>query len=278
MFIINFYPRGKGYFLAILKSSVIILFAAIFFTSCSVSKPSYIFKDITRDTVIKNFHDENIELKIRKNDVLNVSISSLNPLEDVLFNPAAGPSSITSVTGKSDNSSGGGYLVNQEGNIYLHKLGTIMVAGLTRKELKSKIETSLLPFLKDPIVTVSFANHFVTVMGSVGASQMVNMPAEKISLIDAIAVTGNVSIDGTLKNVLVIRETDGAKVFTHLNLENQSVFTSPLYYLQPKDIVVVNPDVDKIYKDLRRTRNLQLVSIGLSAVSVLIIILDRIIK
>lgn len=278
MVTINFYPRGKGYFLTIFKLFVIVLFAAIFFTSCSVSKPSYIFKDITRDTVIKNFHEENTELKIQKNDVLNLSISSLNPLEDVLFNPSTGSSSSSSVAGKPDNSAGGGYLVNLDGNIYLHKLGTILVAGLTRKELKSKLEASLLPFLKDPIATVSFANHFVTVMGSVAVSQIVSMPAEKISLIDAIAQSGNVNVDGTLKNVLVIRESGGSKVFTHLNLENQSVFTSPLYYLQPKDIVVVNPNEDKLYKEQKRSRNLQLFSVALSAVSVLIIILDRIIK
>jgi polysaccharide export outer membrane protein len=272
MVIPNIYPPARGYFFTIFKLCVIVIFPAVFYTSCTVSKPTYVFKDIKKDTVIHGFTDTDVELKIQKNDILNLTISSLNPSEDMLFNSAMGAGA-----GKTDGG-GAGYLVGLEGNIYMHKLGTIMVAGLTRKELKIQLEKELLPYLKDPIVTVSFANHFITVMGEAGSSQKLNMPAEKISLIDAIAVSGHVSANGTLKDVMVIRETPGAKEFKHLNLENESIFTSPWYYLQPKDILVINPDVDKIYKDLRRTRNLQLYTTFISVLSITFIIMDRIIK
>ena len=82
--------------------------------------------------------------------------------------------------GKSEGA-GAGYLVNSEGNINMHKLGVVAVAGMTSKELKSKLEKELLPYLKDPIVNVSFANHFITIMGEAGSSQKLNMPAEKIT-------------------------------------------------------------------------------------------------
>ena len=127
-------------------------------------------------------------------------------------------------------------------------------------------------------VDPNFANHFITILGEAGSSQKLPMPAEKISIIDAIALSGHVTPNGSFKDVMVIRETSLSKEFKHLNLENASIFTSPWYYLQPNDILVVNTDEDKVSKDLRRTRNLQLYSTFISVISITLIILDRIIK
>lgn len=267
-----FYLLCRKYFFTDIRLLAVIVLSIVFFTSCSISKPTYIFKDIKKDMVIQGVTDTSAALTIKKNDILSLGISSLNPLEDQLFNVTTGAAS-----GKTEGVAAG-YLVSSDGNIYLHKLGTLMVAGMTRKELKIKLENELLPYLKDPIVNVSFTNHFITIMGEAGSSQKLNMPAEKISLIDAIALSGHVSSSGSLKDVMVIRETPVGREFKHLNLENASIFTSPWYYLQPNDILVVNPDTDKVYKELRRTRNLQLYTTFVSVLSITIIILDRIIK
>ncbi len=272
---INFYPLTKGYSLTIIKLLVFIFLVAFIFSSCAVSKPTYIFRDIVRDTVVKGFVDADIELKIQKNDILSISISSLNPVEDQLFNAAMGAASAAGAKGES---STGGFLVNLDGNIYLHKLGSILVAGLTRKQLKLKLETDLIPFLKDPIVTIGFSNHFITVINGMGSSQIINMPAEKIALINALAQSGTIGADATVKNLLVIRETPDSKIFKHLNLENQSIFTSPWYYLQPKDILVIKPNEEKLFRDQKRARNQLVLSTVLSGLSIFIIILDRIIR
>ena len=274
MSIPNFYSRIRGCIYTFISFSVVILLSALTFTSCFIAKPSYIFKDITTDTIIKRIPESNIQLKIQKNDVLNLTISSLNPLEDAFFN-----SSTSSVAGSAkETGTGSGYVVNEDGNIYLHKLGTIMVAGSTRKELKLKLETDLLPFLKDPIVSVNFGNHFITVLGEVGSTQIVNMPAEKISLIDAIALSGNASPNANFKNLMVIRETATTKEFKQLNLENKSIFTSPWYYLQPKDVLVIKPYDQKIRIEQKRTRNQQMFATLLSSISLVLIILDRILR
>ena len=274
MSIANFYSRIRGCIYTFITFPVIIILSALTFTSCFIAKPTYIFKDITSDTIIKRLPDTDHQLKIQKNDVLNLTISSLNPLEDIFFNSSTASSSGTS----KDAGAGSGYLVNEDGNIYLHKLGTIMVAGSTRKELKLKLEKDLLPFLKDPIVSISFGNHFITVMGEVGSSQIVNMPAEKISLIDAIAISGNASPNANFKNLMVIRETPTSKEFKQLNLENKSIFTSPWYYLQPKDILVIKPYEEKIRTEQKRIRNQQLYATILSSISLALIILDRILR
>ncbi|WP_301930455.1 polysaccharide biosynthesis/export family protein [Ferruginibacter sp.] len=269
-----FCPFAKRTFITGVQLMAGIFLAAALLSSCAITKPTYIFKDIKKDTTIQGFIDSNIELKIQKEDLLNLSISSLNPAEDALFNSAMG----TMATGGKSDAGGIGYLVTSEGNINIHKLGIVPVAGLTLKQVKNKLEKDLLPYLKDPIVNVSFANHFITIMGEAGSSQKLNVPTEKISLIDALALSGRVTNNGTLQDVMVIRETDGAKQFKHLNLENASIFTSPWYYLQPKDILVVNPNEEKIYREARRTRNLQLYTTFVSVLSITLIVLDRIIK
>ena len=269
-----FCPPAKVYLLRLVQTAMLVFFSVALFSSCAITKPSYIFKDIKKDTVIQGFKDARMELQIQKNDLLSITISSLNPTEDLLFNSAMGSSAASS---KSEGG-GGGYLVSNEGNIYMHKLGKLLVAGITNKELKYQLEKDLSPFLKDPIVTVSFANHFITIMGEAGSSQKLVIPAEKISIIDAIALSGHVTPNASLKDVMVIRETEGAKQFKHLNLENASIITSPWYYLQPKDILVVNPNEEKLYTEARRTRNLQLYTTFLSVLSITLIILDRIIK
>lgn len=273
---INFYPLPKGYSLTFIKLLVFIILSSFLFTSCSISKPTYIFRDIVKDTTIQGFTDTDIELQIQKNDVINISISSLNPQEDMLFNASASASA-AGASSKSEGSASG-FLVNLEGNIYLHKLGSLHIAGLTRKQLKLKLETDLIPYLKDPIVTVSFSNHFITIINGQGSSQIINMPAEKIALINAIALGGSIGNDVTVKNVLVIRETPDSKIFKHLNLENQSIFTSPWYYLQPKDILVIKPNEEKLFKDQKRSRNQLVLSTVLSGLSIFFIILDRIIR
>ena len=235
-------------------------------SSCKIFKPAYYFKDIRTDTIIRGFVNADLELKIQKNDVLTISISSLSEEEDGLFNKSVG-----GVEGKS------GFQVSLDGNIYLHKLGKVAVAGLTRKELKAKLETDLLPYLKDPIVTVSFANHRITVLRE-ASSMVVNMPDEKIALLEVMAQSGGTTQNSQLNKIMVIRETQNAKEIKHLNLEDPSIFTSPWYYLQPNDIVVVKPNEEKIDAEQKRTRNQLLYTTVISGITFVFLIIDRIFR
>jgi polysaccharide export outer membrane protein len=232
-------------------------------SSCKIYKPAYYFKDITRDTTIAGFISKDLELKIQPNDLLAISISSLSAEEDGLFNKAG-------AIGDSKS----GFQVNNDGDIYLHKLGKLTVTGLTRKELKAKLEQNLLPFLKDPIVTVNFANHRVTVLGD-GTSQVIEMPDEKISLLEVMAKGSGVNQNSQLSNIMVIREANNSRQVKHLNLQDPSIFTSPWYYLQPNDIVVVKPNEEKIVADQKKIRNQMYYTTILSAITFTFLIVDR---
>lgn len=240
------------------------IFLPVFF-SCSVSKPISYFKDIKRDTVI-NTTQHTEALKIKKTDILSISISSLSSDEDALFNKQ-------SAQATSGGTAIAGYSLDTEGNIHLHKLGKIKAEGLTRNELKNSLEKQLQPFLKDPVANVNFANHFITIIGEVGRPQILNMPDERMSVVDMVAQSGNVNPAAQLNNLMVIREnTPTSKEFKHINLEDNSIFTSPWYYLQPNDIVVVNPDEKRALQNERAARYQQTSSIVLQALSLIIII------
>jgi len=214
-------------------------------SSCQVSKVNSYFKSISKDTLLTVQTVQADDMKIKNGDVLGIIISSLNKEEDLLF--TAGSEQTT-------------YEVGSTGSIYIHRLGKVAAAGFTRKQLKANLEQALIPFLKDPLVNVSFSNHYVTVIGEVGTPHLLSMPKERITILEALAQSGNVTPTAELSNVLVIRDSTATQKFVkHINLENHSVFNSEYYYLQPNDVVVLNPD-EKILKQQQKAARYQQVS------------------
>ena len=251
---------------------VVCFVAAIVLSSCATPKNSYYFKNLPRDTSINTTINRMAESTIRKNDQLSITISSLNPEEDRVYNAAA-----LSLSSNTAGSGSNGYFVDANGNIQLHRLGNLHAEGITRRELKNKIETDIKPYLKDPVVTVRYLNHHVTVMGEVTKPQVVPMPEEQLSILEVLGASGDITIMGKRDNILIIRETETGKQFKRLNLEDKSVFTSEWYYLKPDDVVYIEPN-DKKVNEEKRTRTQQTISLALSGISLVIIILNSLLK
>ncbi len=262
-------------------TAVRLLYFLIMFTvfisslvSCKVTQPSSYFKNLKQDTTLRGAVTSNFELKIMKGDRLSVSVTSLSTVEDAVFNSAGTGGGIGVVAaGK-----GGGYVVQPDGSILLHRLGTVQAEGLTRKELSRKLEEKLLSYMKEPIVQVSFLNHRITVMGEVRTPQVLSMPDEPLSIIDALILSGDVTPNGKRNNIAIIREEGADKKVKHVNLENNSIFSSPLYYLQPNDIVLVSADNERFVKEENRKKIQTTLSLVASGISLLIIIFNRVIK
>jgi polysaccharide export outer membrane protein len=258
----------KGFF----YPSCFILLALCAFSSCRVDKPTAYFRTLNKDTTIKKFVDSSLESKIVNNDALSISISSLNRNEDLFYNSIATSNSLT----ESSTGSKQGYAVDLDGNIQIHNLGKIHVVGLTRKQLKDSLEFKLQPYLKDPIVTVNFTNRRITILGEIGRPQVIEMQDEKIPLLDAIALSEDVSKYALKNDFLVIRDGPAGKIFKHVNLEDGSLFSksSNWYYLQSGDIVYAEPNLKKQYHEAIAARNQQLVTVVLAAASLVLIALN----
>ena len=247
---------------------------ALTLVSCSVSKDTVYFKD-QKDAVLKsnNLSTKNI---IQPNDILSIAVTSLNNASTEVFNkPNNSFVSTSSVTGA--NLQSPGYLVNDEGTIQFPVLGSMKITGLTTNELRVKITKELLDrkLLVDPIVIVRQLNFKVSVLGEVSRPSVVNVPNEKISLLEALGLAGDITIYGRKDNVMIIREEDGVKKIKRLNLNSSEIFGSEYYYLKSNDIVYVEANKAKVASS---TRSSTLIPIVLSALSFGAIIIDRIAK
>jgi polysaccharide export outer membrane protein len=241
-------------------ASVSFLFFMVGLSSCSNTKNTSYFQNIPKDTVLNNLVTRNFEPKIQAGDMLGITVSSLSPENTTIYNAP-------------QNAEGAlvGYKVDEQGNIEFIKLGTLHVAGMTRKELKEKLQKDLTPYLAQVVVAVAFLNRHVTIMGAV-SPQVLPMATDNMTLLDALAASGDIGEKGKTDNILVIREKGNSKEFKRLNLTDESIFYSPYFYLQPNDIVYVQPVKKKAENTTR------IVGYVTSGLSLLIFIIDRIIK
>ena len=240
-------------------------------TSCVNTKPTTYFNN-GRDTTIYQ-KGTDTEALIQKKDILSISITSLNQEASIVFNTTNNFAiSTASVTGI--NTQANGYLVDANGFIQLPILGSLKADYLTKKELKEKITQLILEkkLLVDPIVNIRHLNYEVTVIGEVGKPSVITVPNEKISLIKALGIAGDITIYGKKNNVLLIRETEGKKEVKYINLNSKDFLTSKYYYLQPNDIVYVESNKNKV---ARVGRGNQLIPVILSSLSVVAIVASR---
>jgi len=261
-----------------IEFNILAFFLAIFFAcSCRTTRSFTYFKTLTKDTTIEAYVSPSFESKIQKKDVLGISVSSLSNELDQQFNTISKIVS-TSASSATNVQTDLGFMVDLTGCIYLHFLGKIKVEGLTKSELKKKLEKDLISYLKEPIVTIQYLNKKVTVLGNVEKPGILFLSEEHESLLDIIVKSGDLKNMALANDVLVIRDSAAHKIIKHLNLEDNSIFNSPWYYVQSDDIVYVKKDV-KQYDQEQRRINLQLtVSLTATIVSLVLVIYNTFLK
>ena len=135
-----------------------------------------------------------------------------------------------------------GYLVDKDFPV----LGKLQVDGISRNELADMLKEKLSGYLKNPIVTIQFLNFKVTVLGEVRNPGSYKVNSERISILDALGMAGDLQINAKRKNVLVMREDGNEKVFSRVDLTSSELLHSPFFYLQQNDVVYVEPSRGRI--------------------------------
>jgi len=208
---------------------------------------------------------------INKNDILSISVSSLNSEASAVFNaPNLLPTSTSTVLGAPTQLVG--YLVNENGDIIFPVLGRIHAEGLSTKQLSETITKMLgdKKLLVDPIVATRITNFKVTVLGEVGKPGVISVPNEQITLIEALGFAGDLTIYARRDNVLILREgNNGKKIVSHINLNSGDVLSSPYYNLKANDVIYVEPTIDKA-RSVSNTR--QLLPVAFAALSFMVIV------
>lgn len=211
--------------------------------------------------------EQKYEVIIHGDDLLAIMVNSKNPELALPFN-------MPMVTYQLGSESGGqqrvlGYLVDANGDIDFPILGKLHVEGMTRMQLTELIKKRLIDedLIKDPIVTVQFLNFKVSVMGEVARPGSFTISGDRITLLEALSMAGDLTIYGRRDRVGVIREEGGKRTILFHDLRSAEIFNSPCYYLQQNDIVYVEPNKAKAGQSGINQNNS--VSVWLSAVSIL---------
>ncbi|AKD01939.1 polysaccharide biosynthesis/export family protein [Pontibacter korlensis] len=247
-----------------MKSNLIYLLLLSLIASCGPTRNLAYFSDLQEQAVYKEEVANTTESKIQPDDLLSVSVTSLNPEANAVFNrgiiPPAGIVTDFGVGSRGANIHSEGYLVDQNGYIEYPVLGKVELGGLTKDEAKAKLAKALDEYLKDPIVTIRFLNYRVTVIGEVNRPSTFTIPSERINILEALGMAGDMTAFGRRENVLIIREENGVRSMTRVNLNNKEVLKSPYFYLQQNDVVYVEPDKMKQVQASTNTRTLSIIT------------------
>jgi len=210
-------------------------------SSCRPQKLVYNYlEDMTDTTNKKNFTIA--EPVIQKNDQLSIQISSasLVPEIDQLYNQQN-----TNVS-TAQNPQLLGYLVDQKGNIELPRIGSIHAEGLTKTQLAEQIKERLKRELENPTVVIRFLNFRVIVMGEVSSPGVQTVSVENLTLLEALALAGDITEFGKKKEVKILRESNGQRQMGIVDVTSAKMFESPYYQLQQNDVVMVEQTRYKI--------------------------------
>lgn len=209
------------------KIKLFTLIAILFTVSCTSSKKVAYLQDAALYS--KQKISGAYPIKIGIDDVLSIVVSSRDTVLTKPFNRSPG---------------GQGFLVDAGGNIDYPVFGQIKAAGLTATALADSIKARMISggHIKDPIVAVKLLNFKISVMGEVNRPGVFPIPSERVTILEAITMAGDMTVYGRRDKVLIVREEDGQRDMYYLDVNSTTLFNSPYYYLKQNDLVYVEPN------------------------------------
>ncbi len=191
-------------------------------------------------------------IKLQPDDIISISIQTVDPVASAPFNLGGMP--ITGSNADNSTITGTGttvttiptYLIDNQGRVNLPMLGPVKVAGWTTLQARDSLTVRLGKYLKDQIVNVRLVNFKFTILGEVTKAGSFSIPNERINILEALGMAGDLTNYGDRERILIIREKDGQRSFGYLNLHQRDLFQSPYFYLSQNDMVYVEPMKAKI--------------------------------
>ncbi|MDE7345854.1 MAG: polysaccharide export protein, partial [Muribaculaceae bacterium] len=238
---------------------------ALVLGSCSTPQNIAYFPELHTGSIVQT--EKMLEIKLKPEDKLSIMVTTQDPALSNLFNLVTvqnrlGQTTSSTTTVGNTGTGGNGYIsyytIDSQGDIMFPVLGKLHIAGLTREQIAAKIADDLRKedLVKDPIVTVEFANTGLSVLGEVNKPGRYEFNKDHLTIIDAIAMAGDLKMNGVRENILVLRNVGGGKQEAYrVNLlDAQSLASSPVYYMQQDDMIYVEPN-DKAKRETTATGN-----------------------
>ena len=244
----------------------------LLFASCSQKRNLVYFSDLGDTAAYQSAIIQNSQPKIQAGDILAIGVNTLNPESNLLFNTGV----LQSLEGGNGNTisspTNQGYLVDPKGQINFPVIGKISLAGKTKEQATDHMVEQLQSYVKNPSVNIRFVNFRITVVGEVNKPSTFVIPNDKINLVEALGLAGDMTVYGKRENILLIREEGGRRTMIRLDLNKKETMNSDYFYLKQNDIVYVEPDK---MKEKQATMNVRTISIIASFTSVAIVAISR---
>lgn len=227
-----------------LLKTLFVMVSALFLVSCHNYKEVAYFQnsDSIQNAVTYDLYNAHIMPK----DLITITVNTTDPEASIPFNLTVQTRENTALLRSTTQPSLQQYLVNNEGKIKFPVLGELEVGGLTVNQTEALVCEKLKPYLKEtPIVTVRLVSFKVSVMGEVSRPGQFSVSTEKINVLEALALAGDLTIWGRRDNVKLIRETRQGREIHEFNLNDANIIASPYYQLEQNDIIYVTPNKTK---------------------------------
>ncbi len=253
----------------VLKKFLLSLIIVSTLVSCVSKKDILYLQDI--DKMATNGDAMFSTTAIQPNDILSINVTAFDMEAAAPFNLIMPARTVQELTNPSTRELQG-YLVSTEGTIEFPVLGTIKVGGLSRQELIEKLKEEIRVYIKDPIVNVSISNYKVTVLGEVMRPGTFNIPDERITLLEALGKAGDLTIYGKRTNIILLREQNGVKTHTILDITKSDFLNSPFYFLKQNDVIYVQPNSAQVNSAAYNRNSSVYISIASVLISLIVLI------
>ena len=219
------------------------LLIALFLLSCGTRKEIVLFNQDSRESLETTYR--NFTPVFKKDDFIAVVVTAEDPESAIPFNYPVSvgirePMNFGYTVGTPSKS---GYLIDENGEVDLPIIGKVKLAGLTRVEANALLKSKYEDYLKSPVVNLQILNFKVTVLGDCQRPGTFQIPNERITLLEAIGLAGDLKITAKRDNLLVIRDRDGIRQEYRVDLTKRDILDSPVYYLEQNDVVYIEPNV-----------------------------------
>lgn len=240
--------------------------------ACTVTKNTVYFNDIPTIPDAMNMEvAEFTEPVIQVDDIISVQIQVVDVTGATVLNPGSTMAIQGTSTGQIQQTPG--FLVDKDGTISIPMIGPVKIAGLTTQEAREFITEKVKVNYVDPTVQVRFANFKITVLGEVARPATYTVPNQKVTVLDALGMAGDLTIYGKRENVLLIRDQGGQKEFVRFNLNSADLFKSPHYFLKQNDVLYIEPNKAKVTAS--ESSRWQVAGVIASIASVIAVIITR---
>lgn len=235
-------------------------------TSCVTKKDIVYFQNAKDfETMVDT---DTFKAKLKVGDIVTVYVSTIDPLVTKPYNLVMESGNAGQMVD---------YIIDVDGNIDYPVLGKIKLIGLTIEEAKELFKKKFTEgnLLKDPVIIIRITNFRITIHGEVATPGVFQVPGERISIIEALGLAGGLTIKGRRDNIMIVRDFNGTKTFSRIDLTTKEVFNSPVYYLTQNDIVYVEPNNSSISNASGDVRISAIIGITTSLIGIVLIFVSR---